>query len=93
LPIFTPQVEKGQIANLPSYSFYMKINAIQPQNPFTGEIDDFTIQGSSDIKDQVIKYSQDTYGQKAILQPKPINKAKETIKSNSSVNKFEQLRP
>jgi len=98
LPIFTPQVEKGQIANLPSYSFYMKINAIQPQNPFTGEIDDFTIQGSSDIRDQVIKYSQDTYGQKQLaIETKKVtdqvnNKSESKQKPLPSENFFEQMK-
>lgn len=98
LPIFTPQVEKGQIANLPSYSFYMKINAIQPQNPFTGEIDDFTIQGSSDIRNKVIKYSQDTYGQKQLVietkkvPDQVINKSELKQEPLHSENFFEQMK-
>lgn len=62
LPVFTPEVEKGQIANLPSYNFYMKINALQPQITFSGEIDDFTVPLNDEIRIKVIASSRDTYG-------------------------------
>ena len=32
-----PYVEPGQIANLPAYHFYMKVAAVDPQEPLTGE--------------------------------------------------------
>lgn len=34
---FSPYVEKGEILNLPAYNFYMKIAAIEPQEPLSGE--------------------------------------------------------
>jgi energy-coupling factor transporter ATP-binding protein EcfA2 len=37
LPFFSPQVTKGEIADLPPYSFYMKVNGDTPQNSFSGE--------------------------------------------------------
>ncbi len=67
LPIFSPQVEKGQIANLPSYSFYIKINALKPQDAFTGEIDDFQIKGDTAVSDEIITFSQTTYGTKIVI--------------------------
>lgn len=33
---FSPYVEKGELANLPRYSFYMKISAVEPEEPFSG---------------------------------------------------------
>lgn len=62
LPLFAPEVEKHEISNLPSYHFYMKINAIEPQNAFTGEIDRFDIDDGSDTRDTVIKFSREIYG-------------------------------
>jgi DNA helicase HerA-like ATPase len=62
LPLFAPQVEKNEISNLPSYHFYMKINAIEPQNAFTGAIDDFTIEENESIRESVIKDSRESYG-------------------------------
>lgn len=37
LPFFAPLVEKGEIANLPLFNFYMKVNSHEPQNAFSGE--------------------------------------------------------
>jgi hypothetical protein len=37
LPLFEPYLEKGEIANLPSYSFYMRVSAQKPQEPLSGE--------------------------------------------------------
>lgn len=70
LPILLPQVNKHEISNLPSYHFYIKINALEPQDAFTGEIDDFTILGNQTIKLQVVNSSRDLFG----LKPATINK-------------------
>lgn len=37
LPLFEPYVEKGEIANLPSYNFYMRVSAQKSQEPLSGE--------------------------------------------------------
>ncbi|MDO8657636.1 MAG: type IV secretory system conjugative DNA transfer family protein, partial [Candidatus Levybacteria bacterium] len=34
---FAPYVEKGEIANLPKYNFYIKVSALEPEEPFSGE--------------------------------------------------------
>lgn len=36
LPLFSPYIEQGEIANLPSYSYYARIAAIQSQEPMSG---------------------------------------------------------
>ncbi len=64
LPLFSPQVEKYEISNLPSYHFYMKINAIEPQNAFTGNISQFLVQNREEIRNSVIEYSKKQYGLK-----------------------------
>ena len=40
----------------------MKINAIEPQNAFTGMIDDFTDRGKKQTRDAVIEHSSEKYG-------------------------------
>ncbi len=62
LPLFSPQVEKHEISNLPSYHFYMKINAIEPQNAFTGMIEDFEVNANKETKEVLINHSRETYG-------------------------------
>ena len=96
LPVFSPQVEEGQIANLPSYHFYIKINALQPQDTFTGEIDDFIVKGSGEVKDKVIAYCRETYGTKMTITQQPsiqemlTNSNKKKVSKN--VNKFEMTK-
>jgi hypothetical protein len=34
---FTPYVSPGDIVNLPRYRFYMKLSAVEPEEPFSGE--------------------------------------------------------
>jgi hypothetical protein len=34
---FRPYIEEGEILNLPAYNFYMKIAAVEPQEPLSGE--------------------------------------------------------
>ncbi len=36
LPQFRPYIEQGEIMNLPSYHFYMKLGALNPEEPFSG---------------------------------------------------------
>lgn len=37
LPLFEPYIEKGEIANLPSYNFYMRVSAQKSQESLSGE--------------------------------------------------------
>ncbi len=95
LPVFLPEVEKGQMANIPSYNFYMKINAIQPQSTFSGEIENFVIPSNEEVRREVIKHSQTKYGQT----PKPLHAKNKTstekviTKIDNTANLFEQIRP
>lgn len=90
LPVFAPEVEKGQIANLPSYNFYMKINALQPQITFSGEIDDFTVGSNEEIRNSVITSSRDTYG-RSLGQSywKPKNNRRDKKQKDMNSNKVE----
>ena len=61
LPQFTPSIQQGEIANLPSFHFYMKISALNPEVPFSGE----TIP-SGDVLDkekvsEIIQSSRENY--------------------------------
>ncbi len=61
LPIFEPTVEPGQLKNLPTFVFYIKIHGIEPQDAFTGEIGRFSIKPSEETRQKIIKLSQDKY--------------------------------
>jgi hypothetical protein len=34
---FAPYIDRGEIANLPKYNFYIKVSALEPEEPFSGE--------------------------------------------------------
>src|SRR3990167_3307751 len=62
LPLFAPQVKEHQIANLPSFNFYIKINGVIPQDAFTGSTYDFTTPKDENIEQLVIENSRAKYG-------------------------------
>ena len=37
LPLFSPYVAMGEIANLPTYNFYARLAAVHSQEPLSGE--------------------------------------------------------
>jgi len=98
LPVFAPEVEVGQIPNLPSYNFYMKINALQPQATFSGEIDNFVVEDNQDTRAEVTNHSQKMYGQeKPKIEPikmKAEQKKEKKAKTTpvNSDNFFEQMK-
>lgn len=59
LPLFRPYIELGEIMNLPSFNFYMRLAAVNSQEPLSGE----TIvseTGSSDVEN-IKKLSRKNY--------------------------------
>jgi hypothetical protein len=94
LPIFAPQVTKNEISNLPSYSFYIKINALYPQDAFSGMTSNFLIKDDEHIRREVIEYSRHTYGMKIenqVNEVKPVEKETKTIKESRTFNTKEEL--
>ncbi len=78
LPIFKPQLTSGDIANLPSYNFYMRLRAVNSLEPMSGETILLEDSGSLEIANKVIKASRNRYTK---LHVKPL----ENRKSNSQV--------
>jgi len=94
LPLFSPQVSKHEISNLPSYNFFIKINAITPQDTFTGESNNFSAPDSNETAKKVIEYSRHTYGMKGetpVNITKPVVKKSKVIKQNRRANKDQGL--
>jgi hypothetical protein len=61
LPQFRPYVEQGEIANLPSYHFYMKLGALNPEEPFSGVTIPVHIEYSQNRINEVIESSRKLY--------------------------------
>ena len=66
LPQFVPYIEKGEIASLPSFNFYMKISAINPEEPFSGETIPVEFTANSKKLSEVINVSRDGYATKYV---------------------------
>ncbi len=64
LPLFKPYIEEGEIANLPSFSFYVRISAVQPQEPMSGETLLLENNGSEVMAAQVVERSRECYATK-----------------------------
>lgn len=61
LPQFRPYVENGEIANLPSFRFYMKTAAISPEEPFSGTTVPVTIPVDNKKRERFIQSSRKLY--------------------------------
>lgn len=94
LPIFAPQVTKNEISNLPSYSFYIKINALYPQDAFSGTTSNFLIKNDEDIRREVVDYSRLAYGktaEKPVDEVKSVDKKVKIVKQSRKFNTKEEL--
>lgn len=61
---FSPHIEPGEIGNLPTYNFYIKIAALQSQEPMSGETILLEDKGSSKVAEAVIANSREQYATK-----------------------------
>ncbi len=73
LPLFMPFIQQGEIANLPSYSYYVRISAVTAQEPMSGVTVVVEEQGDESIARRVIELSRELYAKK-------IKEARENIK-------------
>ncbi|KKS36743.1 MAG: hypothetical protein UV00_C0022G0004 [candidate division WWE3 bacterium GW2011_GWF1_42_14] len=64
LPQFRPYIEQGEIASLPSYHFYMRLGALNPEEPFSGLTIPVQITYSQQRVDEVIESSRKLYAKK-----------------------------
>ena len=64
LPQFRPYIEQGEIASLPSYHFYMRLGALNPEEPFSGVTVPVKIVYSQNRVDEVIETSRKLYAKK-----------------------------
>jgi len=84
LPQFTPYIKQGEISNLPLYKFYMKISAVNPEEPFSGTTTPVDIpQRNGEVK-KLIELSRSRYA-KLYVKEKP-SKNRVIIKDSKQVN-------
>lgn len=87
LPLFSPYIEQGEIANLPAFSFYARLAALHSQEPISGMTIILSDSGSTLIAHRVIASSRRLYalhttnGQ--IMSPQPVRKEPIAVKRRS----------
>jgi hypothetical protein len=87
LPQFEPAVTGRDIVNLPRYHFYIKLSAIDPGEPFSGETLPMLVPRNSDYIDRLIAASRKNY---AITYQKPVKASKTRVtKKNQSQREAE----
>lgn len=86
LPQFRPYVEQGEIANLPSFKFYIKIAALNPEESFSGETVPVEINVNKKKVGQLIDSSRKLY---ATLYVKP-EQVKEPTKTENQGTESKQ---
>jgi len=64
LPLFEPYIEKGEIASLPSYNFYMRESAQKSQEPLSGETIVLTETANEKIAKRIIVASRKNHAVK-----------------------------
>jgi hypothetical protein len=89
-----PYVEPGQIANLPAYHFYMKVAAVEPQEPLTGETLLPNVKPSESTAKEVTELSRELWGREwvedeeepdEVPSPKPVRESKPKVKAKQAV--------
>jgi hypothetical protein len=61
LPQFRPYIEAGEIASLPSYRFYMRLGALNPEEPFSGTTVPVSIALNGIKEKEVVESSRKLY--------------------------------
>lgn len=61
LPLFSPYIEQGEIANLSSFNFYAKLSAVHTQEPLSGHTLLLPDDGKESVAQEVIAYSREHY--------------------------------
>jgi hypothetical protein len=87
LPQFIPYIQPGEIDNLPSFHFYIKINAIHPEEPFSGETILVKIPEERGQSERIIKASREHFAKEFIAQKVTKPKKRQPKKEEKSVKK------
>lgn len=80
LPLFSPFIEQGEIANLPAYSYYVRIAAINAQEPMSGVTVVVEDVGSEEIAERVVESSRKLYAKEVAETPSDASPKKASSK-------------
>jgi len=64
LPMLSPYIESGEISNLPAYNYYVRLAAVNAQEPLSGETLVLETDGDDEVRNTVVAYSREHYSKK-----------------------------
>lgn len=71
LPQFIPYIQPGEIDNLPSFHFYIKISAIHPEEPFSGKTTPVRVPEDNGLVKKIIDSSRKHFAKQFVAITKP----------------------
>ncbi|MEX0616731.1 MAG: DUF87 domain-containing protein [Candidatus Woykebacteria bacterium] len=92
LPQFIPYIQQGEIASLPSFNFYMKISALNPEEPFSGQTIAVESVQNDEKVDEVVRLSREHYASKYV-QPTVVMLPKVKVSTESVVSTASSVEP
>ncbi len=87
LPQFVPYVQPGEIYNLPSFHFYIKISALHPEEPFSGQTIPVTVPRNDAYAERIVQASRDHFAKEYIAPVNTFKPTKTQTKETKSVPK------
>ena len=88
LPQFAPYITQGEISNLPLYKFYIKLSAVNPEEPFSGETLPIKTQKDNTRIQNLINASRKNWAieyKKPVVKKVPEKPVKQSKKSKSKM--------
>jgi len=83
--MFSPYIYQGEISNLPAFCFYMKLSAIQPQEPLSGQTLLLDDDGDDAIFQKSINFSRSMFAKKQELIEE--KQKQTTVRQNDNLKK------
>jgi putative uncharacterized protein (fragment) len=90
LPMFSPYIESSEISNLPAYNYYVRLAAVNAQEPLSGETLLLEDEGNKTVRDAVITHSRKCYAREqesADSSDRRTTKEKQTTKDKDAEKK------
>ena len=91
LPLFMPFIQQGEIANLPAYSYYVRISAVNAQEPMSGMTVVVEETGDESIAKRVIQTSRELYAKKT--EPEEEQPSSKPKQNNTTIAPKKPVKP
>ena len=90
LPMFSSYIEPGEISNLPAYNYYVRLAAVNAQEPLSGETLLLKNDGDEAMRDEIIRHSRKKFARKREEISKHENPSKTASRKATKTNEQEK---